>query len=305
MDSASSMAQSTVCTPPAQPTSSSGTYRIHCLMPNDRSLSLIPPGLLDVAEDTADDDAIASVRIPVHLKESRGAIDTMTREEMGVRMGFTYIPRLMFLHEYLLRDVIACPVGQSASELCLDQERLTSLLLQPFMDMVSIRYVNDAIGYGLFAEQRILADDMLGEYVGMVHDNPDTLKTYSLLFPSSGGSHQVDSLEYGNETRFINHSSNPNCEYIHVLVDNLCHVICRAKRDIRSGEQITVDYGQSYWSKLKTQGEMVLPVEVDAEGEEERGRSLLEEDGVSCHTLCSLIPLFFLTCAFAACDMCT
>ena len=44
-----------------------------------------------------------------------------------------------------------------------------------------------------------------------------------------------------DNTRFINHSSNPNIDSTHVLPGNL-EVCDIAKRDIKKGEEITVDY---------------------------------------------------------------
>ena len=282
------------------------SYRIHCLLPADRVLCLTDSKILTTREETDDDieadNAASIVEIPIYLKHSGGAVEMMTRDNVGLALGFLYTPRICFLHEKSFRGILTCEVGQNPSELCLDEVKIRTLLNKPFYEMVSIRYVSDTVGYGLFAEEILHAGDMLGEYTGMVLDISTSFNTYSLLFPSTDGNYQIDSSEYGNETRFINHSSNPNCEYVHVVVDGLCHVICVVKRDVRAGEQITVDYGKGYWEKLKTISN-ILPVDNDQNHQDDHENTdpTPVEEEISCHLLCSLTPMFLLTCMMAAC----
>jgi SET domain-containing protein len=51
----------------------------------------------------------------------------------------------------------------------------------------------------------------------------------------------------GNLTRFINHSRDPNLQPIHVFYDGFYHLIFIALRKIQQGEELSYDYGQSYW----------------------------------------------------------
>ena len=53
----------------------------------------------------------------------------------------------------------------------------------------------------------------------------------------------VDATSYGNETRFINHSCDPNLELHLVRVDAMIpHVCFFARRPIHAGEELTFDY---------------------------------------------------------------
>jgi SET domain-containing protein len=48
-------------------------------------------------------------------------------------------------------------------------------------------------------------------------------------------------------TRFINHSSNPNLTPIHAYWEGFYHLIFLSLRAIHPGEQLTFDYGETYW----------------------------------------------------------
>ena len=53
----------------------------------------------------------------------------------------------------------------------------------------------------------------------------------------------VDATSFGNETRFINHSCDPNLELHLVRVDAMIPYVCFfARRAIHAGEELTFDY---------------------------------------------------------------
>ena len=58
--------------------------------------------------------------------------------------------------------------------------------------------------------------------------------------------HIVDATVKGNESRFINHSCDPNCDARVVSINNENKIIFFANRDISSGEEITYDYKFQY-----------------------------------------------------------
>jgi len=57
----------------------------------------------------------------------------------------------------------------------------------------------------------------------------------------------IDGSVGGNGTQYINHSCAPNC-YVRIVHG---HIIFFALRDIRPGEEITLDYVESYHSDEK------------------------------------------------------
>jgi SET domain-containing protein len=57
----------------------------------------------------------------------------------------------------------------------------------------------------------------------------------------------IDGSRYGNGTQYINHSCEPNC-YVKIVHD---HILFFALRDIQPGEEILLDYEESYHSDKK------------------------------------------------------
>ena len=58
--------------------------------------------------------------------------------------------------------------------------------------------------------------------------------------------HIVDATVKGNESRFINHCCDPNCDARVVNINNENKIIFFANRDINPGEEITYDYKFQY-----------------------------------------------------------
>jgi SET domain-containing protein len=101
-------------------------------------------------------------------------------------------------------------------------------------------------GKGAFAMRAIRKGERLIEYVGerLTHaaadarydDHADN-KHHTFLF-AVNRSTVIDATVGGNESRFINHSCNPNCE----SVIERARVFIDAIRSIRPGEELTYDY---------------------------------------------------------------
>jgi SET domain-containing protein len=70
-----------------------------------------------------------------------------------------------------------------------------------------------------------------------------------VVFPGPSGpdSAEIDAAEYGSVARFLNHSSCPNCVFERVLLGGLLRVICCTSRRVDAGEELTLNYGSSYW----------------------------------------------------------
>ena len=99
-----------------------------------------------------------------------------TLDQVGNMFNFNYCNRLVFLHESELRKVSLYTEQEDEEENGLSTKELNdyyiSLLdtsgIHPF---VSIRYVGENIGFGIFAEKLIKKTEFIGEYVGLVSGN--------------------------------------------------------------------------------------------------------------------------------------
>lgn len=122
-----------------------------------------------------------------------------------------------------------------------------------------IAYLGKKLNYGLFATELIEKNSLLAEYTGTVgiagrhrkmKDRLGGFSTdYSWTFPVKRGWRylELDGRLQGNETRFINHSFNPNVRMEHCLVDKQWVLFLVTEKKILPGDQICVNYGEEYW----------------------------------------------------------
>ena len=119
--------------------------------------------------------------------------------------------------------------------------------------------------------------EFLGCYLGemVIHDpnNPGYVVDDAYYFeywpeinqylPNASTSLYVDARKYGNATRFVNHSCQPNLEGFHVITNfnkhnpsdsQLPSIAFFAKKFISKGSQLLTDYTSSYWNVMNNQG---------------------------------------------------
>ncbi|GKT36840.1 hypothetical protein ADUPG1_009735 [Aduncisulcus paluster] len=105
-------------------------------------------------------------------------------------------------------------------------------------------------GFGLFAKEFIPEGRLITEYIGEVIDEEELLDRVGAKKPGDHdyflevqkGKLYIDSQYYGNESRFINHSCEPNAERINMQVGSEIRVGIYAFTDIEKGEEISFDY---------------------------------------------------------------
>ncbi len=101
-------------------------------------------------------------------------------------------------------------------------------------------------GNGVFATRRIRSGTRIIEYVGELIDNDEADRRYD---DEAMGRHHtflfaideeisLDGGRNGNESRYINHSCDPNCD----AIDEDGHIFIFACRTIAQGEELTYDY---------------------------------------------------------------
>ena len=193
--------------------------------------------------------------------------DKVIIEELERRLQFTYIAQQRFETEEARLQIWAKGIeklGRSevSSREILFGQRFAQQIREEYLPAVSVRWVNEQVGYGLFAEEEIAGGAYVGEYTGLVRENDrryfEPLNNYCYEYPvldSLGRSFVIDATQ-GNLTRFINHSFAPNLQPIYAFVDGFYHCIFRSLRPIRKGSQFSYDYGKSYWYLRNTPEEL-------------------------------------------------
>lgn len=109
----------------------------------------------------------------------------------------------------------------------------------------SVRIGRTRVGKGVFARKRYLASTVIGEIQGDVIEDPDYGSRYCMDI--GGGC----VLEPHAPFRYVNHSCDPNCEFDFFDLtpagesQTHRHVFLLALREIKPGEELTIDYNWS------------------------------------------------------------
>lgn len=138
------------------------------------------------------------------------------------------------------------------------EKQYGALIAQGYVAPCTVRFINDAIGYGVFAEADIAPGQLVGEYTGRIINTKD-LKTskYSWDYPVDHDQvgnpikTSLDAADAGNEMRFVNHDFQPNAEVQFIPQGGIWHVCYVATRPIKKGEQILTNYGTKYWASSR------------------------------------------------------
>lgn len=102
-------------------------------------------------------------------------------------------------------------------------------------------------GLGLFATKPIAKGSRIIEYVGPLVANEEVEKSSGKYFFGVNKKWSIDGSSRTNIARYINHSCQPNAE---TTVSNRGRVWIWARRNIKSGEEITYDYGKEYFEGI-------------------------------------------------------
>ena len=108
-------------------------------------------------------------------------------------------------------------------------------------------------GVGIRALQRIPKRSILDEYVGEIfpadyaHDPVYGLDVNLPGYRNEEVVATISAKQYGNWTRFINHSCNPSTKFRTVTQGGWHRTVVQTVRDIEMFEELTVDYGDGYW----------------------------------------------------------
>jgi uncharacterized protein len=181
-----------------------------------------------------------------------------TIPELESKIRFKYLPSITFetldMKEAIrnrglakLKNKEVTPQSQKLGK------KLTPLIESSYIPKVSIRWVHDRVGYGLFAEEELSKGAYAGEYTGIVRENnrrySEALNNYCYEYPVPDdiGRNFVTDATDGHLTRFINHSPHPNLQPFHVFYDGFYHLIFLSRFKIEKGEQLSFDYGHVYW----------------------------------------------------------
>ncbi|CAI2352145.1 unnamed protein product [Caenorhabditis sp. 36 PRJEB53466] len=164
---------------------------------------------------------------------------------------------------YFMCDHECPPVCAQNGRIC-NNRNVSDRKVHPFME----RRKAGAKGFGVFATGPIKKGEFLSEYVGEIIDKREKERRMNVLSASMDfeaslymmdlrNGLTVDAARYGNISRYMNHSCDPNAgsfsTKVFVKTDREqsvyeCRTFVKAIRDIARCEEITINYGMRHAS---------------------------------------------------------
>jgi hypothetical protein len=142
---------------------------------------------------------------------------------------------------------------------CGSHENCQCVLRSMTGDLVELREY-PIKGTGVRALTNLKIGDILAEYVGEFVPKGRKctddvyglwqvgfLGMWCLKVPDPEPVGTITSAFLGNWTRYLNHHCDSNCEFVPIVIGGRATTILRVARDIPMFDELTVNYGESYW----------------------------------------------------------
>ena len=188
-------------------------------------------------------------------------VKPLTKKEIQKLTGFEYLIQNEFDSHSTLKEAI------KRAKYSLENTKNTYAIEKPIVDLIQahnstpvlkdfvIQWINDTLGFGLFANRDLMIGEYVGEYIGTVYHHKKAKDHDYLYFYSdtSSDTSELDQILYicakntGNHTRFINHSSKPNLVNSTLYYNGLLHQVFFVNQAISKGQQLTYNYGKIFW----------------------------------------------------------
>jgi uncharacterized protein len=145
--------------------------------------------------------------------------------------------RQLWMGHYYSRDILECRIPD-----------------------VTIAWIDEKFGYGVWTNRDIPAFTFIGEYTGTLR-RPYFFKdkenyycfnyyiTMSFWEQNIRAPYLIDAQDGGNFIRYINHSDAPNLDIASAYHGGMLHILFFTKSFIPKGTQLGYDYGPIYWEK--------------------------------------------------------
>ncbi|WED44513.1 SET domain-containing protein-lysine N-methyltransferase [Legionella cardiaca] len=243
----------------------------------------------------------AIYKIPFSLDDHKEAKDFITVNQINGIISQLANHQFHFHDKLIINDTILfknLPETVDGDALFAYNDKAYELLNkeEPF-ELCEIRYINQFIGFGVYARKDIKKGTNVCVYQGM-KTNPES-KRYHFYPHFDLLGLGIDATDYGNIGRFVNHapsSSQPDHFLLDVnlmvdrhILNGIEIVAFTAKRDIAKNEQLFVDYGAGYFEnaeeyRFNREGKLLNPkgeILLDKHHEKLNTLRVMAKNGVS------------------------
>jgi len=189
--------------------------------------------------------------------------DPIFKERFGISTPITYLHEVVVQPKYRAKYEKAWKKFRDEFELCGSarrHKRFDALLKKieklgddlPFTKFVEIRFINDQVGYGVFAKRYIPPYTLLNHYAGVLKPDEAIAEDNDSTFMfSSFEDFSIDAAKVGNWCRFMNHSEKKAnvTAWEHYSKWGPRIIFTSGRKGIKKGTQLLYSYGDSYWEE--------------------------------------------------------
>lgn len=198
-----------------------------------------------------------SISAPPICKEDK--ILAQTPKEYEKLLQIRYLPSLIFDQYKILAYITnKCQKALKRNDITTNQRWLgcyfNKEITEYLVPDISVRWIDDLIGYGVFAEKDLPIKTYIGEYAGRLRkskgraDNRNSYCFEYLIGAEKETAYTIDAQDEGNYTRFLNHSNTGNCDPSLIYHNLIMKVVFYTNKAVKKGEELTYDYGSDYWA---------------------------------------------------------
>lgn len=198
-----------------------------------------------------------STDCPVILIHKDGKIFPIALSKLQDITGAVYMPSLDFVDFPTLRKITKTTTNMQKKGsfdrqvLWLSAYFQKDILSNRIPD-VSLRWINEEVGWGVFTEREFDAMEFIAEYSGIVrkrrkHDSKNAYCFEYPLDPCKRSPLIVDAMDQGGISRYINHDFQPNLMAAFTHIDGINHIVLYTLTKIGKNRQLYYNYGLDYW----------------------------------------------------------
>lgn len=195
-------------------------------------------------------------------KKGDDSVREYTISEFEAFFGITYLATPYFESEALKQEMKESGPWLLLNTVMGEEHRSLGASLHKALESgqvadVAIKWIDDEIGYGLFAKNLIAKESYIGQYTGIVTKHMSDMRdktAYCMRIPTKFWTlsrFYMDALKAGNELRFANHSDAPTIRPYCLIDRGLVHIGFFALVDIEAGRELTFNYGQDFWKNRR------------------------------------------------------
>ena len=180
---------------------------------------------------------------------SKSKIQEICIETLHQMTGVPYLPGQEFIDFRTMRKV-----GKKTRGVRMDLEHnwLSAFfgkeLLKFELPPLSLRWIDETVGWGVFAEQNFSTQQFIAEYSGLVRKRVkwDCKNAYCFEYPlrvgetSKSSPYVIDAQDKGGISRYINHSDTPNLTSLSIHVEGIHHIILYTTKKIAKGGAVVL-----------------------------------------------------------------